>query len=436
MKEYEEDNLVNFFRNRAEGDQYDFREEDWVKMEAKLDAAEAASGFVFGKYFWIAVGVLLSSLLFLTYLQLIDPSDSEKVTVNTQTLETLLPSEKKIISEDINNQDRAVSSVETNPESTAKIPVSEHGPESLKAKGATNKSKQLIAKNTINEKHQNTARGINKNSYSKVDPTAVWGSLSNNTPTDGQLVSNQAIIPALIMPIMPESTEQDIDVLPDYDRSQQIKIIIPTQEEIVTKRFYTLGLVGGLDISTTKASEWGKPVLRLGISGEYFITERLSIGVGVNLSEKKYSAKGREYSPPKGFWTNGVVPDSTNAICRILDVPVTLSYYLPVSKKGSIVFHGGLSSWFLLKENYWYKYASKDPDLVSWWGGNNENQYWFGILNVAVSYEYILNNKWSLLVGPYANFPLTGVGHGKVELRSFGLRTGIRLNKYKLRGNK
>ncbi|MCK5102925.1 MAG: hypothetical protein KAR17_08920 [Cyclobacteriaceae bacterium] len=69
-------------------------------------------------------------------------------------------------------------------------------------------------------------------------------------------------------------------------------------------------------------------------------------------------------------------------------------------------------------------------------GVENENRYWFGILNMAVSYEHILTNEWSYMVGPYVNLPLTGIGHGNVELRSFGTRASVRLNRYKLPGVK
>ncbi len=201
---------------------------------------------------------------------------------------------------------------------------------------------------------------------------------------------------------------------------------------VVLKKLYTLSLIGAMDATSTKSSEWGDATFRFGLSGEYYLGNRWSIGIGANLSKKKYQANGSEYSPPTGFWTNGVVPDSTNAICDVLDVPVTVNYFQPINKKSNLIISGGLSSWFMLKEEYWYKYKSNDPDLVSWWGGENENRYWFSVINLSVSYEYALTNKWSVAVGPYINIPLSGVGHGNVELKSFGLKGALRFNKFKL----
>lgn len=153
--------------------------------------------------------------------------------------------------------------------------------------------------------------------------------------------------------------------------------------------------------------------------------------MGVNISQKKYQARGSEYTPPKGFWTNGVVPDSLDAECSVLDIPLTLNYFTPWRKKGNVVLSAGVSSWVMLKENYWYKYKSNDPNLISWWGTENENKYWFSILNVSAAYEYKLNHQWSIAAGPYVNIPLKGVGHGQVKLTSFGLKAALRFTTYK-----
>lgn len=434
MEEYGRDNLENFFRKRAEGIQYEFREEDWKKMESKLDAAESASGFVFSKYFWMAIGALLTSLLFLFYLQLGKPEDSEVVTGITDSSNIIQDKKGEKVLNDVKGGEQNLPSTKSGQGVSAKEGGSEKDAGTMEIISSTPRNPQLSKVSGKNEKKYNSERKL----ITRNTMPAVILSEQNKVKSPGkestkdQYITRQILVPEAYGLALSDAFIQADYVFPEYYHPSPVQIVNPVNNKRRVRRFYTLGLVGAMDISTTKASSLGQPVMRFGLSAEYFITNRLSIGMGVNLSEKKYSAKGREYSPPKGFWTNGVVPDSTNAICQVLDIPVTISYYHPVGKKGSVIFHGGLSSWFMLREDYWYKYKSNDPDLVSWWGGENENRYWFGILNMAVSYEHILTNKWSFMLGPYANIPMTGIGHGNVELRSFGIRGSVRLNKYKL----
>ena len=434
MTEYGRDSLENFFRNRAEDIQYEYREEDWVKMEAKLDAAEGASGFVFSKYFWMAIGALLSSMLFLIYLQIRKPVDSE-VAGGANNSSNITPDLKEeIFSNDLKSSGQNIPSIKSGQGNSERKQPSEKDAGTTEVNSLIRENIQSPEISGKDEKtYDSESKHITSNNTLAIIFTEQNKVISpDKQSTEEQYISKQMVVPGASSLTLSDGFNQAYYIFPDYYHSFPVQDIKPLNDEQKVRRFYTLGLVGAMDISTTKASAWGQPVLRIGISGEYFIKNRLSIGIGVNLSEKKYSAKGREYSPPKGFWTNGVVPDSTNAVCQILDVPVTISYYHPVGKKGSIVFHGGLSSWFMLREDYWYKYASNDPDLVSWWGGENEYRYWFGIFNPAISYEYMLTNKWSVMAGPYVNLPLTGIGHGNVELKSFGLRASVRINRFKL----
>lgn len=437
MKEFEEDNLENFFRNRAESDQYEFQEEDWDKMASKLDAGNLAAGFGISKYFWMAIGAAITSILFLGYNQLNKSGDSEIVAPTTQLVETTSPASQesqKAVAIDRGKDAELTNSVnkiaqqaqETAQKSINSTQIAKDNPEthdSRNAKYIAGEGKQKNAQdgalttNITIEESKITGRENKKTSIISQVPSRAANRNTDATP-DSEILATEAIRAPYLF--------SDIPLAEPHLEKKKLS------DEIKLKRFYTLSLTGAIDISSTRESEWGKPVLCLGLSAEYFIADRLSIGLGVNISEKKYSAKGREYAPPNGFWTNGVVPDSTNATCQVLDVPITLSYFQPVGNKGMIIFHAGMSSWFMLKEKYYYKYASNDPDLVKNWHGNNENRYWFGILNLAMSYEQMLNNKWSVAIGPYYNLPLTGVGHGNVELTSFGLRSSLKYNKYRL----
>jgi hypothetical protein len=437
MKEFEEDNLENFFRNRAEGDQYEFQKEDWDKMATKLDADDLAAGFGLGKYFWMAIGAAITSIIFLGYIQFTKSADPVIVTPISQVVETTTPVPQE--SQEALAIDNSEDAEQVNSVNKIAQQVQESAQKSI------NSTQIVIDKPRTHD--SSSAIYIASDEQQKNVHNGVL--TTNKTIEESKLVDRENKKTGIISQVPSKTANRNTATTPDSDilmaeaiRAPYLFYDIPIanpnlQKQPITdegklKRFYTLGLTAAIDFSSTSESQWGSPVLRLGLSAEYFITNRLSLGLGINISEKKYSAKGREYAPPKGFWTNGVVPDSTNASCQVLDIPLTLSYFQPVGHQGSIVFHAGLSSWFMLKEKYYYKYISNDPDLVKSWHGENENRYWFGIVNMAVSYEHVIHNRWSIMAGPYLNLPLVGVGHGNVELRSFGMRASLRLNKYKL----
>ncbi len=427
MKEFEEDNLENFFRNRAEGDQYEFREEDWHRLEARLNARDLAAGLNVSKYFWMAVGAALTAVLFLAYILFNEPAEISVIGQESQVAEVTSPIIRAQHEGDVIAENKTTEELNT---------VSDSQPQSMATLQENSIPRQRLLDNDDNQNidaHGNTLDdGQSKNSPDGLVVTNILSDQENeerNTTSTVKVFDNDVPVNFNITSAEAIRAPYQYAKMP-LDYPDLHKKDLP--DELELRRFYTLSLTGAMDISSTSESAWGKRVLRIGIGGEYFIYNRLSIGLGVNISEKKYSAMGREYAPPKGFWTNGVVPDSTNAACQVLDVPVTLSYFHPAGRRGSIVFHAGMSSWFMLKEKYYYKYVSGDPDLVKNWHGQNENNYWFGILNLSVSYEYMLNNKWSVAIGPYYNLPLTGLGHGNVELTSFGLRSSVRFNKYQL----
>ncbi len=427
MKE-SEDNLENFFRNRAEGNQYDFKEDDWAKMEAKLDAEmPVVAPFPYANLKWMAIGSVITVLLMLSYnMFFLSGNEFEQTSISID--QSVNPTQLKSLSslnEIESLQNDASSKALVLEEKGAKGTSINNTLSSTKAKNAGLNSAEITKnKSELNsKKYQNKIR---KN----LEPSNTLAF------TDKKDVKNSSKrLSGLQEPdVIPEIDPKKVDYVFEKGTllSFPIEKVKVTPELIKTKKIYTLSLMGAIDVTSTKASDWGDPTVRLGLSGEYYIGNRWSIGIGANLSKKKYQAKGSEYSPPKGFWTNGIVPDSTNAVCDVLDVPITVNYFQPINNKSNLIISGGVSSWFMLKEEYWYKYKSNDPDLVNWWGGENENRYWFSVINLSVSYEYALTKKWSVAVGPYINIPLSGVGHGNVELQSFGLKGALRFNKFKL----
>ena len=164
----------------------------------------------------------------------------------------------------------------------------------------------------------------------------------------------------------------------------------------------------------------------VGVAAEYYPNSKFRMGMAAILNNKVYTAGEGDYTPEQGFWTNGIAPESTDAKCLALDIPITVGYRVFGDSKNSFWVNAGVSSYWLLNENYQYKYASQDPTLVQQWSGQRENFNMFGALNLSVSYERQLNNHLSLFVEPYFKTPLRGIGHGSVNLLSSGVNVGFK----------
>ncbi|MNL67379.1 hypothetical protein D3C87_1919530 [compost metagenome] len=95
--------------------------------------------------------------------------------------------------------------------------------------------------------------------------------------------------------------------------------------------------------------------------------------------------------------------------------------------KKSIDINAGVSSYFMLKEDYTYRYTAGsgiDDRLQEY---RNKNQHYFGVADLSATY-YVKLRKERLRLGlePYIKIPLTGVGEGKVNLKSSGLSLKLR----------
>jgi len=178
----------------------------------------------------------------------------------------------------------------------------------------------------------------------------------------------------------------------------------------------------GTTWTATRFSDFGGMGWKGGVQVQYQYGGRLSFGLGALLSRIEYTAGRGEYSPPKGFWTRKIAPRESLGKCTVLEVPVTLGWYPKGYVRSGWFAEGGLVSYLMLRERYYYFYDETDPDLVRMWQGRNENRHWFGIGQFSLGYQQVLfGGKQSLQWAPFVQVPLAGVGHGRVRLDNIGL---------------
>lgn len=205
-------------------------------------------------------------------------------------------------------------------------------------------------------------------------------------------------------------------ILPNFPESQvavEVPPNTPRNQFLMGASFAPeFNSVGYQDLSTV-SWKWG---LRL----EYQYAGRFGITSGVHWVNKKYRAGAGSYTPPKGFWTRKIAPVETDGECTVLEIPIGLTFYPKGYDQSGFFSEVGMSSFLMLEEHYYYHYDVPDNDLVRYWGGENENQHWLGILNLSIGYNVILSDHLSARIAPYTQIPLNGVGHGQVKLTDLG----------------
>jgi hypothetical protein len=198
-----------------------------------------------------------------------------------------------------------------------------------------------------------------------------------------------------------------------------------TNSKSDSPNFLLFALLAGGEVTVIDTPKTTGPDWKLGIRLEYFYQGRYSLSLGANYVRKSYLAGEGAYSPPKGFWTRNIVPQSTYGTCKVLEIPILIAYYPKGALRSGWFTRIGFTSYFMLQERYYYSYESQDTDLIRKWYGDNEYQHWFGIGHLSIGYHRKLGNKSSLQLAPYCQVPLTGLGHGNSKLWSIGINASF-----------
>jgi hypothetical protein len=157
------------------------------------------------------------------------------------------------------------------------------------------------------------------------------------------------------------------------------------------------------------------------------ITKSWSLSTGGVYAKKLYETGFGNYNPSKNIWDE-YYPKSVNADCRVLDIPLNISYSLVAGKNTTISFGSGISSYIMLREDYRFSYEEQDSNTAVAYHVANENQHWLSVLNFQATFEQRLNSKVSIGLQPYMKLPLSNIGFAGVKLQSLGMAVILNWN--------
>jgi hypothetical protein len=151
-----------------------------------------------------------------------------------------------------------------------------------------------------------------------------------------------------------------------------------------------------------------------------------TISTGGTYDIKPYLTGFDNYHTAYQFKTE---PVSVYANCRMLDIPLNINYQVYSRSVNKLTLGTGLSSYFMLREDYKFNYA--DPNVASGptnYTVINKNRNILSVLNLNATYTHQVNSKMGVTVQPYLKVPLSDVGVSQVRLQSSGVALGLSWN--------
>ncbi len=202
----------------------------------------------------------------------------------------------------------------------------------------------------------------------------------------------------------------------------------PGKKKKTSSKAFSIGLTGGVDISTVKFSYANNLGYNIGLLGGYHFNNNWSVYTGAVYTKKNYKLNGYNYSSPYPPAPNYEL-ETVDGYCRMWEVPVLGRYTFNSRKTTHWFVSTGLSSYFMQQEHYNYNYKLWGVSGSRSWTNNAGSNYWFSILDLSAGLEKQLGSHLSAQVEPYAKLPLAGLGTGKIQLSSFGINLTLQYKK-------
>jgi hypothetical protein len=444
-----EQNIENFFKKRLGQKDFPFRDEDWLLMEARLDASAVATGgggSSFAGLKAVAAVVLLTVIAFLSgwFLKeyfddqeskngeigrVIQPKNSGSSTLQMDSQATEeIESKPKVLNEnqptetdaklpgreELSDRNGEVSTSNTagiaregGTEQREPSPQQRRAKEPAKASFDADESKASIGTKEVPQTQQSAGHPGAGN----VDDFSEAGFKDERPP---EVFTHLTSKPLANSPLI--GYRSDLNLAPLYAPNPP--------EAIPDKGFYrfAVGLAASPDVSSIGFHPSLKDVGKgFGFLAEYSPGRRWKLSGGVYKFDKVYAAGAGDYNPPFGSgWPGGIEPIRTDASCSVLDVPITVSLQVVNIGRTRIWVSTGMSSYWMLSENYSYVYEDGVEGRYKGWSGENWSNHPLSVVSASFSIETYLTRYFSVQLEPFVKAPLGGVGYGDVRLFTTG----------------
>ncbi|MEP2772159.1 MAG: outer membrane beta-barrel protein [Fulvivirga sp.] len=382
MSNMSDNELDKLFKNAAEGFDSPYDGEVWSSVESKLGGATGGGLSYFKQIGGVLVGIVLLVSFLIGTQSKTSKESSDKTSINTlQFLD---------VEED---QNFAESSASNNS-------LSEVKEESIVLQDQTTTKEKAVV-NTDDA----ATRFYSKSKVSKSQPqtTFIESHNSVNSPAKLSAIGINHNYPELLPTRAFNKVEYE--AMENDEREER---------EARTQLQFGLKAIYAPDLSSVGYFSPDKPGSNFGLVAEVYLANHWFASTGAILSHKIYNTD-------KAFesYNAQYAADYVDAECRVLDIPLNIGYSVFRNENHSFYVSTGLSSYIMLSEDYQFESGGYYPNS---WSENykNENNHYFGILNLSIGYERKISRQFFIQLEPFLKSPLVGVGEGKVDLVSSG----------------
>ena len=185
-------------------------------------------------------------------------------------------------------------------------------------------------------------------------------------------------------------------------------------------RFFISATIG-FEKSGVSGSELGPSGIIYGGLAGYNLNDKWSVKSGAFVTDKNYSGGSGVYKVPPGSYYQEIT--DFNAICKIIEIPLLISYKLRQGKKSNWLVSAGPVTSIMKSEEYHYHYLNNSGGT-----GYGKKYYttnkvdWFSGLRISPAYERFFGNRFSASAEPFIQLPISGIGQGSVKLFSLGFQ--------------
>ncbi|MBL3655827.1 hypothetical protein [Fulvivirga sediminis] len=205
-------------------------------------------------------------------------------------------------------------------------------------------------------------------------------------------------------------------------------IIKEEKSGIQWKEWY-VGLSVAPDLNSIGLTSSKQVSGKVGLRFDWDFLPKTSLRVGVYYNRKRYTAMGSDYNPPEGYWeyqTDGVIPSTINGKCRVIDIPITLSYNFLNKGKWTFGASTGISNYILLDQDYCYEFDQPYSGPATRWVTDEKETAKWSIANLSLIAQYSLGRQTFIQVEPYVQVPLQKIGWAQVSLYGTGAMLTIK----------
>jgi len=404
-----EDKFEEFFQKKAGEYDISFREEDWLKLEKKLDLRDAEIVYR-RKVRWIAAAALLivSLLGYFTFDNYNRLNQLSQQLSDDSVNEFQQESSEEILR---NNENQLASVDEENGEFTAerKSDGADSGRVSLFLLTDPGLAVAGLDDDVDQESSESGALNAEQLTKREIQATQVVPGLSDYKRQKIYFVERA------MEPTHTKITSASHTPTPSAD----IAGMDYENERLASSRL-SLGLATSPDFSTAGSiSNFYDPGYKIGFTVEYNLGSNFSFSTGIVQSMVRYTARGGDYNP-SFYWKDGIRPDEIIGECFLIDIPVTLKYNFLSFSRSRLFATAGFSSYIMLNEDYNFKYSRDDSGLIQNWSGKTGTRHWLSNASFSIGYEMDLHQNWSIRAEPFVKIPINEVGWGNVNLYSMG----------------